>query len=61
MAKVCLIEKQRRTPKFGVRAYTRCQQCGRPKGVFRRFELCRICLRKLALQGEIPGLVKASL
>ncbi|OED34191.1 30S ribosomal protein S14 [PVC group bacterium (ex Bugula neritina AB1)] len=61
MAKECLIHKQRRQPKFAVRGYTRCQQCGRPKGVYKRFHLCRICLRKLALQGEIPGLVKASL
>lgn len=61
MAKECLIQKQRRQPKFKVREYTRCQQCGRPKAVYRRFKLCRICLRKLALQGEIPGLVKASL
>ena len=61
MAKACLIEKQKRKPKFAVRAYNRCRQCGRPKAFYRRFELCRICLRKLALQGEIPGVVKASL
>ena len=45
MAKKALIEKQQRTPKFKVRAYTRCRRCGRPKAVFRKFGLCRICLR----------------
>jgi len=60
MAKKCLREKARRTPKFKVRAYTRCERCGRPRSVYRRFQLCRICLRNMALRGEIPGLVKAS-
>ena len=45
MAKKALIEKQQRTPKFKVRGYTRCQRCGRPKAVYRKFGLCRICLR----------------
>jgi small subunit ribosomal protein S14 len=60
MAKKALIEKSQRTPKFKVRAYTRCQRCGRPKAVYRKFMLCRVCLRELAHQGEIPGLKKAS-
>lgn len=60
MAKQCLIQKQRREPKFEVRKYNRCQQCGRPQGYYRRFQLCRVCVRKLALQGELPGVVKAS-
>jgi small subunit ribosomal protein S14 len=60
MAKKALIEKAKRTPKFKVRAYTRCQRCGRPKAVYRKFHLCRVCLRELAHQGEIPGLKKAS-
>jgi small subunit ribosomal protein S14 len=60
MAKKALIEKSKRTPKFKVRAYTRCQRCGRPKAVYRKFMLCRVCLRELAHQGEIPGLKKAS-
>jgi small subunit ribosomal protein S14 len=60
MAKKALIEKAKRTPKFKVRAYTRCQRCGRPKAVYRKFLLCRVCLRELAHQGEIPGLKKAS-
>lgn len=60
MAKKALIEKQKRTPKFKVRAYTRCQRCGRPRAVFRDFMLCRICLRELVHAGEVPGVTKAS-
>ena len=60
MAKKALVEKQKRTPKFRVRAYTRCQRCGRPKAVFRQFGLCRICLRELAHNGYIPGMTKSS-
>ncbi len=60
MAKKALIEKQRRTPKFKVRRYTRCSRCGRPRSVYRKFSLCRICLRDLAHAGELPGLKKAS-
>ncbi len=60
MAKTSLINKQRRSPKFKVRTYTRCRLCGRPRGYLRKFQLCRICFRNLALRGEIPGVVKAS-
>ncbi len=60
MAKKCLIVKQQRPPKFGVRAYSRCRRCGRPRAYMRRFGLCRICFRDLALAGEIPGVTKAS-
>ena len=60
MAKKSLIAKAKRTPKFSVRGYTRCQQCGRPRSVYRRFRLCRICLRTLALEGLVPGVIKAS-
>ncbi|MCU0270517.1 MAG: type Z 30S ribosomal protein S14 [Acidimicrobiales bacterium] len=60
MAKKALIEKSQRKPKFKVRAYTRCQRCGRPHSVYRRFQLCRVCLRELAHAGELPGVKKAS-
>jgi ribosomal protein S14 len=60
MPKKALIIKWRATPKFKVRRYNRCRNCGRPRAVFRKFGLCRICLRTLAHRGEIPGLVKAS-
>jgi len=60
MAKKSLIAKQRRKPKYKVRSYNRCMRCGRPRGYYRKFGLCRICLRELAHKGEIPGLIKAS-
>ena len=60
MAKKSIIAKSIRVPKFGVRKYNRCPRCGRPRAFYRRFRLCRICLRELALKGELPGVVKAS-
>ncbi|MFC4335737.1 type Z 30S ribosomal protein S14 [Salininema proteolyticum] len=60
MAKKALIAKQQRKPKFKVRAYTRCQKCGRPHSVYRKFGLCRVCLRDMAHKGELPGVHKAS-
>ncbi|MCL4537604.1 MAG: type Z 30S ribosomal protein S14 [Nitrospirae bacterium] len=60
MAKTCMIEKSKRTPKFKVRAHNRCKVCGRPKGYLRKFGLCRICFRTLALRGQIPGVTKSS-
>ncbi len=60
MATKALIAKAARTPKFKVRRYTRCQLCGRPHSVYRKLGMCRICLRKHALAGEIPGMVKSS-
>ena len=60
MAKTGLIVKSKKTPKFKVRKYNRCLCCGRPRAFYRKFKLCRLCLRKRALAGEIPGLTKAS-
>ena len=60
MAKKCKIEKWKRTPKFKVRFHNRCNRCGRPRAFIRKFGLCRICFRQKALQGEIPGVRKAS-
>lgn len=60
MAKKALIEKAKRKPKYRVRAYNRCQRCGRSRAFLRRFGVCRICFRELALRGEIPGVRKAS-
>ena len=60
MAKSALIQKCLREPKFSTRAYTRCNKCGRPKAVYRKFGICRICFRKLALEGLLPGVRKAS-
>lgn len=60
MAKKALINKAQRPQKFKVRKYNRCRLCGRPRGYYRKFELCRICFRQLALEGKLPGVVKAS-
>ena len=60
MAKKSLIAKAKKKPKFRVRQYNRCQRCGRPRGYYRKFDLCRICFRELANKGEIPGVYKAS-
>ncbi len=60
MAKTSLINKANRKPKFSVRGYTRCQKCGRPHSVYKKFGLCRICLREMAHAGELPGVTKSS-
>ncbi|HDJ23545.1 MAG: 30S ribosomal protein S14 [Candidatus Aminicenantes bacterium 4484_214] len=60
MARKSSIAKCKREPKFSTRKKNRCQICGRPRGYYRQFELCRLCLRELALKGEIPGITKAS-
>jgi len=60
MAKKCLVVKSQKKPKFKVRAYNRCHRCGRPRAFLRRFGVCRICFRELALRGDIPGVVKSS-
>lgn len=60
MVKTSLRVKQSRAPKFAMQAYNRCQQCGRTRGYYRKFKLCRICFRELASKGEIPGVIKAS-
>jgi small subunit ribosomal protein S14 len=60
MAKKALIEKNNRKPKFKVRGYTRCRRCGRPRAVYRDFGLCRVCLRQMAHNGEVPGVTKSS-
>jgi small subunit ribosomal protein S14 len=46
--------------KFSTRAYTRCNNCGRPKAVYRKFGICRICFREMAHRGELPGITKSS-
>ena len=60
MARKSLIEKSKRTPKFKVRKYSRCEICGRSRAYYRKFKVCRICFRNLASRGEIPGVRKAS-
>jgi small subunit ribosomal protein S14 len=59
MAKKCMEYREQRR-KFAVQVRNRCRRCGRPRGYMRRFGLCRICFRELALEGEIPGVTKSS-
>ena len=59
MAKKSIVNREQHR-KYQVRVRNRCRLCGRPRGYIRRFHLCRICFRELALQGMIPGVVKSS-
>jgi len=60
MAKKSLVVKAAKKPKFKVRAYTRCNRCGRPHAVLKKYGICRICFRELAYKGQIPGVTKSS-
>jgi small subunit ribosomal protein S14 len=60
MATTAKIAKEQKKPKFKIRLRNRCRRCGRPRGYIRKFQLCRICFRGLALLGELPGVVKSS-
>ena len=59
MAKKSIMAREGRR-KYEVRVRNRCSICGRPRGYMRRFGLCRICFRKEALQGNLPGVTKSS-
>jgi ribosomal protein S14 len=60
VAKTSLMVKAKRKMKFSVRTYNRCPLCGRPRAYYRKFDMCRICLRNLSLKGEVPGVIKSS-
>ncbi len=60
MARTCAFAKMKRKPKFKVRVRNRCRLCGRARGYLRKFQMCRLCFRELALVGQIPGVCKAS-
>jgi small subunit ribosomal protein S14 len=60
LAKKSLIAKAKREPKFSTRRYNRCPLCGRSRAYIRKFGICRICFRNLALNGDIPGVIKSS-
>lgn len=60
MASTRFLARMKKAPRFAVRQRNRCRVCGRPRGYLRRFALCRICFRKLALCGEVPGVTKSS-
>lgn len=60
MATTAKVARERKNLKFKIRHRNRCKLCGRPRAYYRKFELCRICFRKMALEGQIPGVRKAS-
>jgi len=60
VAKTSKIVKSERPAKYKVQQHSRCKICGRPRAYIRKFGICRICFRRLALSGELPGVVKAS-
>ncbi len=60
MARTSLKVKNKRKAKFSTREYTRCERCGRPHSVLKKYGICRICFRELANQGQIPGVKKSS-
>jgi small subunit ribosomal protein S14 len=60
MATTAMMVKANRKPKFKTRRYNRCPRCGRPRAFLRKFKMCRLCFRKLALNGMLPGVIKAS-
>ena len=61
MAKKAMVNKSKRPQKFQVREYTRCERCGRPHSVLRKYKLCRICFRELAYKGSDSGCKKGEL
>jgi len=60
LARLAMIVKAKKKPKYPVRKHFRCSICGRPRGYLRKFGICRLCFRKMALEGKIPGILKAS-
>ncbi|MEK7657252.1 MAG: type Z 30S ribosomal protein S14 [Elusimicrobiota bacterium] len=60
MATIAWVAKMKKPQKFAVRYRNRCQLCGRPRSYMRDFGLCRICFRKMAHQGQLPGVRKSS-
>jgi len=60
MARKAMIIKALRTPNYSTRKVNRCRICGRPRGYLRKYEMCRLCFRKLASEGLIPGVTKSS-
>jgi small subunit ribosomal protein S14 len=60
MAKESMIVKSKRKPRFAVQQHNRCMICGRPRAYMRKFGVCRICFRQLALRGQLPGVTKSS-
>ena len=60
MAKKSMIAKAQKPAKYQTRQHNRCSRCGRPRGYYRKFDMCRVCVRELANKGELPGVTKSS-
>jgi len=60
LAKKCNLVKMNMSPKFKSRQKNRCPLCGRSKAYMRKFNMCRLCFRGLALKGLLPGVTKSS-
>ena len=60
MASARAFAKLEKPPKFEVRHRNRCKLCGRPRAFMRKFDMCRLCFRKLALEGDVTGVTKSS-
>jgi len=60
MATTAKCVKETKSLKYGIRRRNRCKKCGRPRAYMRKFALCRLCFRELALRGEISGVTKSS-
>ncbi len=60
MARKAMIAKSKKKPKYSTRTVRRCWRCGRNRGYMRDFDLCRICFRELADNGDLPGIKKSS-
>ncbi|MBI3793336.1 MAG: type Z 30S ribosomal protein S14 [Nitrospinae bacterium] len=60
MARKAMVVKSKRKPKFSTRTHSRCLLCGRSRAYIRKFSMCRLCFRKLAHEGMIPGVTKSS-
>lgn len=60
MATTARMAKMHKKLKYKIRVRNRCRRCGRSRGYLRKFQMCRICFRLLALQGQVPGVVKSS-
>ena len=60
MARLAMMIKAARPPKYKTRKVNRCRICGRARGYLRKFQMCRLCFRKLASEGLLPGVTKSS-
>ncbi len=60
LSKMAQAKRLQKKAKFKVRAYSRCELCGRSRAFLNKFQMCRICFRSRALKGEITGVIKSS-